>query len=138
MGLHRRTAGAAEGISRRGLAAFEKEEARGPRGNGLAQDETGLGRADGPSRAADASGVRAVSRAISTLHGVVFYILCPCPAVSRRSRVAGVDVQGSHDRAPLLTRAKFGHLSPVPRANEPAGGRTHEKQDHRALRIPCP
>src|SRR5438445_1269373 len=62
MGLHRRAAGAAEGISRRGLAALEKEEARGPGRDGLEQDEIRLGRDDGLSRAPDASGLSAARR----------------------------------------------------------------------------
>ena len=48
------------------------------------QDEIRLGRDDGPSRAPDASGVSAASRAHSTLHGVVFAILCLGPVVYRR------------------------------------------------------
>src|ERR1044072_3623749 len=64
MGLHRRAAGAPEGLSRRGLAALEKEEARGTGRNGVGQDEIGSGRDDGPSRAPDASGLRAASRCL--------------------------------------------------------------------------
>ncbi len=51
MGLHRRAAGAAEGFSRRGLAALEKEEARRARGDVLNWSSgamSSLGRAGQP------------------------------------------------------------------------------------------